>query len=230
MRTHFVFLAVGLTAFAGGAAAQDQPAARWRVIPNVGVIKYEPATALSATDWHLSFGVETHYELTSSIRIGLFVEASPTSTDASYFQPAALPFGSTIAVDTVSQDVLVFHYGATAAYELALGQSLRPFVRGGVGGYWLLPDAQANNSPGSVSGFMLAIGGGLGYRVSSNVAVSAELMDFIWSGFDRDDLDPVTNHATGFDGANYGSAKPDPAHNLRVAFGLTFYPGGGGQR
>lgn len=229
MRNHFVLLVAALTVPRGAIAAQDQPPARWRVVPIVGAIQFEPGTALSLTDWHVSFGLETHYELTSSARLGVFIEGSPTTTDPSYFQPAALPFGSTTTVDTVSQDVFVVQYGVTAAYELPLG-SLRPFVRGGVGGFWLFPDVQSTGSAASVTGLLFAAGGGLGYRVSSGVALSLELMDFMWSSFDRDEIDPVLNHATGFDGANYGSEKPSPAHNLRVAVGLTFYPGGSGQR
>lgn len=233
MRRSIVLLLLALTA--GAAAAQENPARRWRVIPSVGMIRFDRTTSLSSTESGISklrpsMSLQAVYELRSSVQVGAYLEASPAHTDPAFFQPAALQFGTSQVIDTVSQSVFVLQYGVSASLDLPVARAIGPFVRAGVGAYSLFPDVQVQSSSRSFAGVAFLVGAGMSRSISRSVGVRLELVDYVWSGFDRADLDPVQTHATGYDGAAFGWETPSTVHNMRLSLGVTFYPGGTGSR
>jgi len=220
----------------GATGLQAQDADRFRIIPVVGAIRFDKTSALSATEgtklW-ASGGLSADYAVTPSIRAGLYLEYQRPTASADYYPYALFRTGSSYTLNGVSQVVSVLSYGLQASYNLP--SRLGPFVRGGIGRHAVYADVQAQNSTQHVNGTQFLLGAGVNYAVTDAVGVRLELADFMWSNWDRDDLNPVAPayQNTTFPEENPSGItldKPSLIHNLRLAVGFSFTPSGGASR
>lgn len=235
--TKHVFLA-SLVALGVAAPVAGQETGKWRVTPSIAMMRFDRTTALSSTASGLSTklwpwaGLDAMYRVRSSVQVGLYVGGSRVTTSPDYFKYALFKSGSNYELWAVSQRVTVFSYGVGAEVALPLGGAFNPYVRGGLGRHTLYPDVQKTNSVKSFSGSEFSLGTGVRYGLKSGVAVRLEVTDFMWSNFDREQLDPVspdfqnnTFPLSNPDGVLW--AKPSLTHNLRLALGFAFTPTGG---
>lgn len=229
MRSVTATVLFGLSLATGVAAAQGS--GQWRVIPSVGLLRYDRTTALSSTDGGISklwpsVGLATSYAVRPNLHVGLYIQGGNARTDTAYFQPARLRFGPIDSIRQVSQDVIVLQYGVMAMVDLPFARRIGPYLQVGAGLHSIFPDVQQTASAASFSGGHVQLGGGFAYTIGS-VGLRLELIDYMWMDFDRADLDPVApaEHATGVDGSAYTWSKPGLIHNMRMSLGVTFVPG-----
>ena len=213
-----------------------QQADRFRIAPVFGVVRFDKTSALSATDGNklwASGGLSADYAVTPSIRAGLYLEYQRPTTSADYYPYALFRTGSSYTLNGVSQVVSVLSYGIQASYNLP--GRWGPFVRGGVGRHSVYADVQSQFTTQHIDGTQFLLGAGINYGVSETVGVRLELTDFMWSNWDRDDLNPVAPQYqnTTFPEENPAGItlnKPSLIHNLRLAVGFSFTPSSGASR
>src|SRR5690606_38405002 len=122
-----------------------------------------------------------------------------------------------------SQDVRVTTFGVVAKLGLQAGR-FSPYLAGGVGGYALFLDPQSNNGPASFGDFGLEVGAGAHFRISDRAGVRLNVRDLIFTGFDRDRLNPVAPAFWGdFDPSSVPEEKAT-LHNIRVDLGFSYVP------
>lgn len=236
MTRYFAALLVGLGLGTAGAHAQD--VSHFRITPSIGVMRFDRTTALSSTETGLSTkvwpfaGLSIMYQVRPRISAGLYMEGSRIETSPDYYRYVLLRTSGSYELYAVRQRVVVLAYGLNAAATLPLAPKLGPYLRGGIGWHTLFPDVQRSRSTESITGTEFVLGGGLNYAASEEIAVRLELLDFMWSDFDREALNPVDpgSQNTVFEEVNppgISWAKPSLVHNLRLALGFTFRPAGG---
>ena len=224
------------TAAAQAAAPAAGPESRFRITPNLGVMRFDRTSALSSTDEGLSqlwasAGLSASYDVTPQARVGIYLEYQRPTTSPDYYPYALFRTGNDYQLYAVSQIVSVLQYGIDGAYTLPVLPRLGPYVKGGVGRHAVYPDVQASNSTEHINGTHFLLGAGFNYAATGNIGVRFELLDFMWSDWDRDDLNPVDPafQNTVFPEDNPPGVlweKPGIIHNLRLALGVTFTPGG----
>jgi hypothetical protein len=239
MRKQTVAAVLALGALAGVAPLAAQESTRFRVVPSLGVMRFDRTSALSSVDEGLSklyasAGLSADYAVTDAFRAGIYLEYQQPTTSADYYPYALMRTSGVYQLFAVQQTVSVLNYGAHASYRFSVG-SLAPYAMGGVGLYTVYPDVQAVNGSEAVTGTQFLLGVGVGYTVSETIGIKAEVLDFMWSDWDRDDLNPT---APAFQNTTFpednpvaiGWEKPSLIHNLRLAVGFSFTPSGGGAR
>lgn len=239
MTRHVAALVAGLGL--GAAALSAQQPGRFVITPNAGLVRYDRTSALSSTKTGLSklwpsAGLSAMYAFRSNVHGGFYLEAGRVETSPDYFPLVLLRIGSNYELHEVSQRVVVLSYGLTASLDLPIAKKLAPYVRAGVGQHSVFPDVQRSNSTKSVTGTEFSLGGGFSYAVGSGGnAIRLQLIDNMWSNWDRDALNPSNPNVrnTTFpednpEGINW--TKPSVIHNLRVSLGFSFTPSVGGTR
>ncbi len=227
----------GLTLTAAGLAAQEP--GRFQVTPAFGVMRFDRTSGLSSQEKAFStqkwaYGSLTAlYRVRSGLRAGLYVEGGRVSTDAFYYPLVLLRYSQTYKLDSLNQRVVVLSYGLAATYDIPLGGKLGPYLRGGVGRHSVFPDVQHTNSTSTVTGAEFSLGGGLDYKTGGGGLVRFEMVDNMWSNWDRDRLNPTdpAYQNTVFPEDNPAGVtwpKPSIIHNIRLMLGFTFTPSGGG--
>lgn len=230
-------LAAGLALTPAGLGAQEP--GRFQVTPLFGVMRFDRTSALSSPQSGLSTkvwpyaGLAALYRVRSNVRVGLYLEGGRASTSPYYFPLVLLRTTSTYELDSLTQRVAVLSYGIAATVDLPIGERLAPYVRGGVGRHSVFPDVQHMRSTASITGAEFDLGAGLGYKTGGGGLIRLELLDNMWSKWDRDRLNPtdLAYQNTLFpednpDGIKW--SKPSLIHNMRLALGFTFTPSGGG--
>ena len=219
-------------------AAQEE--SRFRITPSFGAMRFDRTSALSSTDEGLSqiwasAGLAASYDVSTNFRAGIYFEYQRPTTSPDYYPYALFRTGNDFQLYAVSQIVSVLQYGVDGAYTLPVLERFGPYVKAGIGRHAVYPDVQASNSTEHIVGTHYLLGAGFNYAASSSIGVRFELADFMWADWDRDDLNPVdpafqntTFPEDNPDGINW--EKPGIIHNLRLALGVTFTPGGGGTR
>ncbi len=233
-------LAVGLGVSASGLRAQDaQEVGRFQVTPVIGVMRFDrtsalstPATAFSTHMWPYA-GLTALYRIRGGVRVGLYLEGTRAETSPYYYPLVMLRTGNTYELDSLTQRVVVMSYGLAATVDLPFGAKLLPYLRGGVGQHSVFPDVQHMRSTASITGAEFSLGGGLGYKTGGGGLVRLELVDNMWSKWDRDRLNPtaLAYQNTLFPEDNPPGitwAKPSIIHNLRFMLGFTFTPSASG--
>lgn len=223
-------LAMGATSLAG-----QQPEGRWQVIPSVGVIRFDRTSALSSTDeglsttmW-LSGGLSALYSVRPDLRVGVYFQGGQATTSPDYFRYALFRTTGTYELRAISQRVVFLGYGVVAAWDVPALRSFGPYLKVGAGGHSVLLDVQRTNSTGQAGGAEFVVGGGWNRRLRGNLAIQLELLDYMWSNWDRDKLNTVapSEQNTVFEEDNpiaVNWEKPSLIHNLRLAFGFKFTP------
>ncbi|MBI1966734.1 MAG: hypothetical protein HYS40_01980 [Gemmatimonadetes bacterium] len=223
-------LAMGATALPG-----QQPEGRWVVVPTVGLMRFDRTSALSSIDeglsttmW-LSGGLTGLYALRSDLRVGLYIEGGQAETSPDYFRYTLFRTTGAYELRAISQRVVFLDYGVIAAWDVPAIRNAGPYLKAGVGGHSVLLDVQRTNSTRQAGGTEFVLGGGLNYQLRGNVAVQLELLDFMWSDWDRDKLNTAlpSEQNTVFEEDNPPGVlwdKPSLIHNLRLAVGFKFTP------
>lgn len=217
-------------------AAQDA-GSRFRITPTIGVVKFDKTSALSDLDgsklW-ASAGLTASYLVGGGFRAGVYLEFQQPQTSSDYYPYALFRTGSTYELYGATQVVSALSYGLDASYTIGAGK-LGPYIRGGIGRHAVYGDVQVENSTDHIGGTQFLAGAGINYAVSELIGLRVELVDFMWSDWDRDALNPVSPayQNTTFPEDNpvgINESKPGLIHNLRLALGFSFTPSGGGSR
>ena len=232
-------LLLGLALGVAPAAAQE--AGRFKVVPSFGIMRFDRTSALSSIETGLSTqlwptaGLQALYGVRSGVRAGLYLDVTRPETSSDYYAYALLKTGNNYQLFGVSQRVVVLSYGVTATVDVPFARKIGPYLRGGIGRHSVFADVQRTNSTESITGTEFSLGGGLSYAVSEAIGLRLELSDFMWSNWDREDLDPVAPAVrnTTFPEDNpvgllWGSRSL--IHNLRLTLGFSFTPSGGSTR
>jgi hypothetical protein len=217
-------------------AAQDA-GNRFRVTPTIGVMKFDKTSALSDLDgtklW-TSAGLTASYLVGGGFRAGVYLEFQQPQTSSDFYPYALFRTGSTYQLFGATQTVSALSFGLDASYTIGAGK-LGPYIRGGIGRHAVYGDVQVENATDHIGGTQFLAGAGINYAVSEMIGLRVELVDFMWSDWDRDALNPVSPayQNTTFpedNPAGISESKPGLIHNLRLALGFSFTPSGGGSR
>jgi hypothetical protein len=216
-------LVLGATLAATAALPAAAQGGRVTVGPRLGYIKYQSKTGMKSSGM---LGLDGVYHLTRNFGVGFMLDVARPETDGAFF-PAELSFGDTTFVFQVSQPLTVVQYAAQ--FLATTGGRFAPFVSGSVGGYRVTLDPQISAGNESFSKLGFSIGGGIDLQIGQSGGVRLEARDFIFTKFDRARLNPVREANQP---ARFPEVIPTPApfegsaHNLMVALGFTFTPGG----
>jgi hypothetical protein len=218
-------LSVGTVALvvAAPVAAQD-----FEIGPHLGYVKFKDATGLDAGGM---LGLDAVFRISSRIGIGARLDVGRPRTDGKFF-PAEMSFSPVLESDTtllfeVEQPVTLLQYHVQATVET--GGALSLFARGGGGGYTITLDPQVAAGRRNVSGLGFSVGGGVRLRTSSGTSIVVEVLDLVFTEFNREELNPVQPR---FRPVRYPDVVPPQApfsgtaHNLYFALAFTFTPGG----
>lgn len=235
--------------------AQDREG-RWQIYPRIALMAWDnqaaiqdpvlskgkcdyPAVGMECSSiWNnLQGGISASYFLTNSIAVGIAVDASRPVSNGAYFPPVNMEVAGEQFLSYVNQQLTIADALAQVEYMLSIG-SLRPFINGGVGIYAVWPEASKNDIH-AVTGYesftdlMFQLGFGLDFAVGSNTGFRIEVTDQIYTGWERDKLEPSfrSNQLPDYSSTLYSDlieAPPDASktlNNFRLALGFTFIPG-----
>lgn len=197
---------------------------QFSVTPRGGFMTYDDASGIDDAAY---IGVEAAYAFSPYFSLGTGLTLSRPQTIGDQFI-TQLAFGDTTFYIGVEQPLMMIDVGLTAQARYP-GERLTPFLTGGVGYYNLDLDPQAEGRPERVGDLSGMIGGGLHVRLGSSVGIQLEVRDLIFTGFERDELNPVAS--TFFNTRFPEDFTPPPAakstvHNLMFGIGFTFVPRG----
>jgi outer membrane protein W len=233
-----------LTALAGVAlavaaevSAQESVAGRFTVTPVVGVIRFDESSALAnkkaddegdftKTVVTPTVGLAAEYLLTPQFGIGFYFEAARPQTRGDYFPSLQLVFGNEAELHSISQRVTMLVYGVQGSANFNVGR-IQPYVSGGAGAVTINNDPQQSDGNSSFTHAQFQLGGGIGYSVSQSTVIRLDVRDFVFTGWDRDDLNVVSSRFqnTLLPAANGNPpAEKSTVHNIRVALGFSFTP------
>ena len=218
-------------------------AGRFSVTPVVGTIFWDDASALSNkkpnesgvyTDRQFTptVGLSAEYRVIPQVGVGFYFEAARPETRGDYFPALFLNNGGNLPADlrVVGQRVTALIYGIQGSFVFDVGR-LQPYVGGGFGAVTISPDPQQNNSNQSFTNTQFQFGGGLGFRVGVNTVVRLDVRNFVFTDWDRDELNPTS---PAFQNTTVPSVNANPPaekstiNNFRIALGFTYIPRGGG--
>lgn len=220
-----LLLAATAAALLPATAAAQWSSGQFSVTPRGGFMMYDDASGIDDAPY---FGVEASYSFSPFFSVGTGLNVSRPQTLGDQFI-SQLTFGDTTYYFAVEQPLMLIDAGLTATGRYP-GDLVTPYVMGGVGYYTLDLDPQVETRPERSSDVSGMLGAGLHFRVGRNVGIQLEVRDLIFTGFDRDDLNPVESE---FNNTRFPEDfAPPPAakstvHNLMFGIGFSFTPRSG---
>jgi hypothetical protein len=211
-------LAVPMSAHAQLATQQ------FSVTPRGGYMTFDDASGIDNAPY---IGIDAQYALSPYFSLGTGLTVSRPQTIGDFFI-SQLTFGDTTFYLAAEQPLMMYDIGLSAQARYP-GELFTPFLTGGVGYYLMDLDPQVETRPDRTGGISGQIGGGLHIRLGEQVGVQFEVRDMIFTGFERDELNPV---AANFANSRYPEDfAPPPAaketvHNLMFGIGFSFVPRG----
>jgi opacity protein-like surface antigen len=192
--------------------------------------------------------LQTQLYVTENVGVGVSLDYMRTETDDDIFPYAQFDFGaadSTILV-ALKQPVSIFNYMAFGSFGFDMGERLFPYLMGGIGGYTIYLDPQQNAGPVRESDIAFAIGGAVKFAIAGSSSIEVGLRDIVWTGFNRDLLDPTPDRTCRESGvrqfrgqvcpnerfpfldpelsdSNWSEAK-ETVHNIVLTVGFSFVP------
>jgi hypothetical protein len=209
-------LALPLSAHAQWATQQ------FTVTPRGGFQMYDNSSGIDDAPY---IGVDAAYAISPYLSIGTGLTVSRPQTIGEYFI-SQLTFGDTTLYMAVEQPLMMIDVALNAQARFP-GERLTPFVNGGIGYYVLDLDPQVAGRPERSGGISGNVGAGLLFRLGEQVGIQLEVRDLIFTGFERDDLNPVS---AAFGNTRYPEdfAPPPEAkettHNISFGIGFSFVP------
>ncbi|MFN2398038.1 MAG: outer membrane beta-barrel protein [Gemmatimonadaceae bacterium] len=206
---------------AATASAQVTPR-RFAVSPRGGYLSFEKASGLEGTP---VIGLDAMYAFNRYFMIGTGLSAARPSTRGQDFI-ASLTFGDTTLLVEVKQPVTLLDVNLAAMLRWP-GATFSPYFIGSVGSYTLYLDQQVVGSNRKFSKLSATAGVGVNYRVSEGAGLQLDVRDFIFTDYDRDQLNPA---AARFANIRFPEDVPVPpaakktVHNLMFSLGFSFTP------
>lgn len=133
--------------------------------------------------------------VTDNVGLGFSIDYARTETDDDIFPLGQFRFptaDSTLFV-ALRQPLSLLHYQVTGTLGTAVGENLYPFVMFGAGGYTIYLDPQQNGGPERQSDFAFSFGGAVKVRLAGSAALEFGVRDVVYTGYDRDKLNPTLN-------------------------------------
>ena len=195
---------------------------QFTVTPRGGFMTFDNSSGIDDAPY---IGVDAAYIVSDYLSIGTGLSVARPQTMGDFFI-SQLTFGDTTYYMAVEQPLMMMDVALNAQARYP-GERFSPFVNGGIGYYLLDLDPQVTSRPKRMGGISGNIGAGIVYHVSQRVGIQFEVRDMIFTGFERDDLNPV---AGGFSNTRYPEdfAPPPEAketvHNLMFGIGFSFVP------
>ncbi|MFN2398430.1 MAG: outer membrane beta-barrel protein [Gemmatimonadaceae bacterium] len=234
---------ISMAAAANDVQAQALQSGRFTVTPIIGTIRWDDASALANKEANSSgaftetkitptVGMQADYHIRPQIGVGFYFEAARPTTRGDYFPSVLFNFGASLPAElrVVSQRVTVMMYGVQGTLGFGLGR-LNPYVSGGGGAVTVNTDPQQSDGNNSYTTGQFQLGGGLGFQLGANTALRIDVRDFVFTSWDRNQLNPVR---AAFQNTLFPSANGNPpeekstVHNLRIGIGFSFVPRRGG--
>lgn len=134
--------------------------------------------------------------ITQNVGLGFSVDYARTETDDDIFPLAQFRFrspGDSTLFVALRQPLSLLHYQLTGTVGAPVGESLYPYLTVGIGGYTIYLDPQTNNASERQSDLAFSFGGAVKLRVSGSAAIELSVRDVVYTGFDRDKLNPTFN-------------------------------------
>lgn len=223
MRIRAALIAASTLALPISASAQ-WAAQEFSVTPRGGYMTFDNSSGIDNAPY---IGVDAAYAVSPVFSIGTGLTISRPQTLGDFFI-SQLTFGDTTLYLAVEQPLMMLDVALNAQARYP-GERMTPFLNGGIGYYTLDLDPQVEGRPKRIGGISGNIGGGLLFRLGERVGIQLEVRDLIFTGFTRDDLNPVSE--------NFGNTRfpedfdPPPAaketvHNIMFGIGFSFVPRG----
>lgn len=195
---------------------------QFSVTPRGGFMTFDKSSGIDDAPY---IGVDAAYAVSPFLSIGTGLTISRPQTIGDYFI-SQLSFGDTTLYLAVEQPLMMMDVALNAQARYP-GDRFTPFLNGGIGYYVLDLDPQVESGPERLGGISGNVGAGLLFRLGEQVGIQLEVRDLIFTGFERDDLNPV--------GAAFGNTRysedfdPPPAaketvHNIMFGIGFSFVP------
>ncbi len=230
---------------------QAQRKGQWNVTPRLGLVFWDDAAAIqdpvlgsSECDFpqfdqtcvsvanSLMAGISAMYNFTERFAVGLSFDVARPVTNGAYFPAASMVIAGQDQLTFVNQRLTILQYQVQG--DWAPDWRLAPVVLAAIGGYTVYPDPPKADFA-SVTGFntradlMYSIGVGVDWNLGASGGLRLTLVDMIYTGWDRDQLNPV---APQFQTTVWPDLVPAPPaaastlHNFNLALAFTFVPGG----
>lgn len=211
-------------------ADAQAPPGDWGIDLRGGALIYDDASALE-TGGAVTF--EALYQITPRFSVGPTIDYVRTQSKGEYF-PMELNLGpDSTRVRHIGQGVNALNYGAVVSADILPASDLSLYLAGGGGGYRLFLDAQANEGPVRLDGWMAQIGGGIRYAVTEAAGIHLDARDVVYGDYDREMLNPVDERhrcvqdqldLCGLGDLDLTEPK-STLHNFRVTLGFSYVPG-----
>ena len=209
-------LALPMTASAQWATQQ------FTVTPRGGFMTFDNSSGIDDAPY---IGVDAAYAVSPFFSVGTGLTVSRPQTIGDYFI-SQMTFGDTTLYLAVEQPLMMIDVALNAQARYP-GDRITPFLSAGIGYYVLDLDPQVETRPERSGGISGNVGAGLLFRLGEQVGIQLEVRDLIFTGFERDDLNPVSaafgNTRFPEDFAPPPEAK-ETTHNLRFGIGFSFVP------
>lgn len=219
MRFHSGMIGVGLALCATGAQAQLD---RATLVPRAGYTSYAEASGIEPSAF---VGVDLNYTLANFFGLGASLEVSRPTTRGEDFI-TQLRYGDTTFLFAVIQPITVLTTALNARAEFGTAR-FTPFATAGVGLYKVYLDPQAAGGHDTFQGMLVNVGGGINFMIRDGIGIQLDVRDHIYTGYDRDDLNPIDPQfrVTRFiDDVPAPPEEKDSIHNLVFSIGFSFRP------
>ncbi len=210
----------------------------WQAAPIFGVSTYSDATPFKTA---AMIGGTALYNINKAFSIGFGFGYSRPEVDGTYYPRALFKISAdTTVLNVTGYQASQWDYYALVTAGLPAG-SWYLYLQGGVGGTTFWADRQSfmdvTQETGRIqeSTLMVPLGVGISYTVTSLVGVRLDVVDQIYTGFERDNLNPVAearfqntceveNFCILAANGNPPAAKGS-VHNFRFSIAFDFTPG-----
>jgi hypothetical protein len=195
---------------------------QFSVTPRGGFMTFDNSSGIDNAPY---IGVDAAYAVSPFLSIGTGLTISRPQTIGDYFI-SQLSFGDTTLYLAVEQPLMMIDVALNAQARYP-GDRITPFLNGGIGYYTLDLDPQVETRPERLGGISGNVGAGLLFRLGEQVGIQLEVRDLIFTGFERDDLNPV---AAAFNNTRYPEdfqappAAKETVHNIMFGIGFSFVP------
>jgi hypothetical protein len=225
---------------------------QWNITPRLGLVFWDKASGfqdpvLSGGDCdypqfnhtcgsftnNLMAGLSALYWFADAFAVGLAFDVARPVSNGAYFKAASMESRGIQELTLVSQRVTTLQYQVEAEWTPSTGR-LSPFLTGGVGGYTIYldpPKADQASSTGfeSFSDLMFSVGIGIDWGLGSAGGLRLALVDMIYTGWEREKLNPVL---PAYQTNLFPDLMPPPPdekstlHNFNLQLAFTFVAGG----
>ncbi len=211
---------------------------QWQVAPIFGVNTYDSGTPFQTS---AMIGGTVLYNLNPIFSLGFGFGYSRPEVDGTYFANTIWKFSS----DTVNMNVTGYQASQWTYYGLLQAgipvSNFFIYAQGGVGGVTFWADRQSFSDIEQITGrintssLMIPLGAGISYTISSLIGVRFDVVDEIYTSFEREELNPVaearfqnTCEVENFCIIAANGNPPDTKsayHNFRFSLYFDFTPG-----